>query len=62
VRMKGTVTREKYRKRYAGVVMDHADAVRLQTVQLVYGVWVRQTRSRVTTITPEDFRKRFMTP
>ena len=61
--MKGLVYREKRRRlygvRYAGVVMDHTDALRIQTVQLIFGVWVKQMRSRVRTITRAEFAKRF---
>lgn len=58
--VKGTVYRERHKRvRYVGVVMAHADAVRVQTVQCLFGVWVRQKRSRVGTITPAEFVRRF---
>jgi len=60
--MKGMIYRERRndRVRFAGVVMSHVDGVRIQTVQLIYGVWVRRTRSRVGTLTVAEFNRRFV--
>jgi hypothetical protein len=56
----GTVHVEKRRTRRAvGIVTANTRTVRIQTVQRVFGVWVRQHRARIGCITVEDFRRRF---
>jgi len=46
-------------RRLVGIVTANTRTVRIQTVQRVYGCWVRQHRARVSCITIEDFRRRF---
>jgi hypothetical protein len=59
--VKGEVYRERHKRfRYAGVVTSHVDGVRVQTVQRVFGVWVRRYRSRIGTITQAEFARRFV--
>lgn len=56
----GTVYVEKRRtRRPVGIVTANSRTVRIQTVQRIFGVWVRQHRARVSCITIEDFRRRF---
>lgn len=56
----GAVWVEKRRQRRpVGIVTANSRTVRIQTVQLVFGVWVRQHRSRIGCITIEDLRRRF---
>lgn len=61
--IRGTVYREKrkraYGTRYAGVVIDQGRVLRIQTVQRVFGVWVRQSWGRVCCITRAEFAQRF---
>lgn len=57
----GSVAYEKRRmRRPVGIVTVNTRTVRIQTVQLVFGTWVRQHRSRIGCITIEDFRRRFV--
>lgn len=46
-------------RRTVGIVTANTRTVRIQTVQCLFGVWVRQHRARVTCITVQDMARRF---
>ena len=64
---KGDIYREKrlrppmYDPRDVGIVTaSDGHSLRIQTVQLLYGCWVRQKRARVKSITVAEFAQRFV--